>query len=143
MQLWTIKSARATIGGPILESRTPCKAASFHWTTTFGDCANAGIAPARMIANARTRSLRELSRRVLGSVISSATFSPHVTLADAGSAKFRVPPSRSRNIEHGACDSTPGIAVGWTEKKRDHQACRTLESSPGFVFVVLGDNPER
>src|SRR5882762_4129336 len=44
MQLWTMNSARATIGGPILESRTPCNAASFHCMNTFGDCASVGSA---------------------------------------------------------------------------------------------------
>src|SRR6266404_3895926 len=33
MQVCTIARARATIGGPMRESRTPCNAAAFHRTT--------------------------------------------------------------------------------------------------------------
>src|SRR5208283_3264733 len=36
MQVCTIAKARAIIGVPSLESRTPCKAALFHWMTTLG-----------------------------------------------------------------------------------------------------------
>jgi hypothetical protein len=35
MQVWMIASARATIGGPSRESRTPCSAAAFHRSTTL------------------------------------------------------------------------------------------------------------
>src|SRR5216684_4166913 len=35
MQVCTIARARATIGGPMRESRTPCNAAMFHCTTTL------------------------------------------------------------------------------------------------------------
>src|SRR6266536_2719251 len=35
MQVWPIASARATIGGPSFESRTPCRNASFQATTTL------------------------------------------------------------------------------------------------------------
>src|SRR5713226_2205399 len=35
MQVCTIARARATIGGPMRESRTPCNAATFHRTTTL------------------------------------------------------------------------------------------------------------
>src|SRR6266481_6288431 len=35
MQVCTIARARATIGGPMRESRTPCNAAAFHRTTTL------------------------------------------------------------------------------------------------------------
>src|SRR5216683_1457277 len=35
MQVCTIAKARATIGGPMRESRTPCNAATFHCTTTL------------------------------------------------------------------------------------------------------------
>src|ERR1700674_2439524 len=35
MQVCTIARARATIGGPMRESRTPCNAATFHCTTTL------------------------------------------------------------------------------------------------------------
>src|SRR6266700_3459781 len=40
-------SDRATMGGPILESRTPCSAAWFHWITTLaaGDCASRYLWP--------------------------------------------------------------------------------------------------
>src|SRR6266481_758401 len=35
MQVCTTARARATIGGPMRESRTPCNAAAFHRTTTL------------------------------------------------------------------------------------------------------------
>src|SRR5947209_8579459 len=119
MQLWIIKSARATIGGPILESRTPCKAAVFHWTTTFGACANPGIAPAMRIANARTQALQRPSRRVLGLVISIfhlRLMSPSPTPVQRRSAFHRV----VQGILNRA------FAVGRTEEKRDDQARRIL-----------------
>lgn len=37
MHVWTTANARATIGVPSLASRTACRAALFHWMTTF-DC---------------------------------------------------------------------------------------------------------
>src|SRR2546423_7504755 len=37
MHVWTIASARDTIGGPSFESRTPCNAALFHWSTTLSE----------------------------------------------------------------------------------------------------------
>src|SRR6266849_2324321 len=55
MQVWMIARARATIGGPSFESRTPCSAASFQgWTTlspeanaSSGSPLNTGVAAAR------------------------------------------------------------------------------------------------
>ena len=55
MQVWTMARARATIGGPSFESRTPCSAASFQSRTTLsleanassGSPLNAGVAAAR------------------------------------------------------------------------------------------------
>src|SRR2546421_5032826 len=35
MQVWAIARARATIGGPSLESRTPCRNAAFHVIATL------------------------------------------------------------------------------------------------------------
>src|SRR5438477_4400637 len=35
MQVWATASARDTIGGPSLDSRTPCRNASFQRRTTF------------------------------------------------------------------------------------------------------------
>src|SRR6266571_8169305 len=133
MQLWIIKSARATIGGPILESRTPCKAAVFHWTTTFGDCANPGIAPAMRIANARTQALRKPSRRVLGLVISIfhlRLMSPSPTPVQRSSASHRV----VQGILNRA------FAVGRTEKKRGRPSSQNLDpqgsQSESFHFSL-------
>src|SRR5258708_8551796 len=50
MQVCTIARARATIGGPMRESRTPCNAATFHWTTTLS---LAAALPAVVIWNTR------------------------------------------------------------------------------------------
>src|SRR6266511_5118811 len=44
MQVWTIASARATIGGPSFDSRTAWSAASFQTMTALRSCAS--IAPA-------------------------------------------------------------------------------------------------
>src|ERR1700680_769954 len=74
MQLWAINSARATMGGPSFESRTPCKAALFHWMTTFGCCANAGIVQVHTIANAIANTLGLRNRQVLGFSISSPRY---------------------------------------------------------------------
>src|SRR5438046_10310267 len=35
MQVWAIARARATIGGPSFESRTPCRNAAFHVIATL------------------------------------------------------------------------------------------------------------
>src|SRR5229473_5254371 len=50
MQVCTIARARATIGGPMRESRTPCNAATFHCTTTVS---LAAALPAVVIWNIR------------------------------------------------------------------------------------------
>src|ERR1700731_1968643 len=44
MQVWTIARARATIGAPSLESRTPCNAALFHAIDTFRKPGTAAVA---------------------------------------------------------------------------------------------------
>src|SRR6266702_7003172 len=49
MQVWPIANARATIGGPSLESRTPCRNASFQSTTTLS---TGRAAPTRPAADA-------------------------------------------------------------------------------------------
>src|SRR5438270_11759533 len=69
MQLCTMYNARATIGGPSLESRTPCSTALFHWMTTFGDCANAELVS--KIVSATAMALRKRNRRALRFAISS------------------------------------------------------------------------
>src|SRR5713226_1699561 len=52
MQVCTIARARATIGGPMRESRTPCNAATFHCTTTLSLALAWPIAPIGQIRTA-------------------------------------------------------------------------------------------
>src|SRR5919197_4866718 len=55
MHVCAIASARATIGGPSLELRTPCRNASFHRRTTLSS-ASAPIAPHALGASRGTAS---------------------------------------------------------------------------------------
>src|ERR1043166_1852366 len=65
-----MNSARATIGGPICESRTACNTALFHLMTTFCDCAIVHVRGVLRMANAIATAFRGKSRRVLWRVIS-------------------------------------------------------------------------
>src|SRR5712691_8674486 len=58
MQVCTIARARATIGGPMRESRTPCNAAAFHRTTTLSlplDCPSTPAGQRRMATISKYR----------------------------------------------------------------------------------------
>src|SRR5216684_8360474 len=52
MQVCTIARARATIGGPMRESRTPCNAAASHSTTTLSLALDWPITPTGQIRTA-------------------------------------------------------------------------------------------
>src|SRR5919198_1292410 len=78
MHVWAIASARATIGGPSLESRTPCRNAWFHRRTTLppggtpraldaslGNASDAAPAPAAARKRRRESGCSRASRRDL------------------------------------------------------------------------------
>src|SRR6266446_2303280 len=101
MQLWTINRARATIGGPSLESRAPCNAALFHWTTTSGVCPNSGIPQRTRLATAKpTIVLLQWRQRV---VVEFSMFKICLTrhfafLIEVVSSKRRAPQFAELNV---------------------------------------------
>src|SRR5438270_2887408 len=68
MHVWTMARARAIIGGPSFESRTPCRAASFQSRTALSPAANTsrGNPPRAGAAAARAAHL-SVVRRVIRS----------------------------------------------------------------------------
>src|SRR5713226_3867101 len=59
MQVCTIARARATIGGPMRESRTPCNAATFHRTTTLSVPLDWPSAPVGQVKTAKANKHQE------------------------------------------------------------------------------------
>src|SRR6266852_1586727 len=64
MQVCTIARARATIGGPMRESRTPCNAAAFHRTTTLSLALVWPSTPSGQIRTARVSKHRKYTGRL-------------------------------------------------------------------------------
>src|SRR5713226_10440871 len=103
MQLWTINRARATIGGPSLESRTPCNAALFHWTTTSGVCPNNGTPERARLATAKATTvlLRQRQRVVVQFFMFKICITRHLAfLIEVVSSKRRAPQFAELNVGH-------------------------------------------
>src|SRR6266403_4678196 len=64
MQVCTTARARATIGGPMRESRTPCNAAAFHRTTTLSLALVWPSTPSGQIRTARVSKHRKYMGRL-------------------------------------------------------------------------------